>query len=182
MTGMVAGGCLLAWMLLYVPVSSAGGEAPVSNRTALFLGTGASRASATVILKDVQGLWGGRNIFVTGNGTVTVQIVERGMKEKRYRFAMEGKANQQLLARFIDNDYCTISPETRMGQPDEARPAITLVNSAGKAHTVEKWANDRHARFDALYEAILELEKFCVNHDPVYEGAYDSSYRPDGTK
>jgi hypothetical protein len=66
----------------------------------------------------------------------------------------------------------TIRPPERLGIPDEARPRITLVNAVRDRRSVAKWAGVSDGRFEAVYRAMIELERLSQQLEPVYEGPY----------
>ena len=128
------------------------------NQTAEFLITPQLWQSSSLELDDVQALWGGRQLLVDGDGMVIVTTVSPGGNRQRHHYSMP-QAALQLFQLCVNVDLLTIVMPERMGVPDEARPMITLVNANGRRHSVAKWANDKDERFDAVYAALLKLEK-----------------------
>lgn len=143
-----------------------------ANSTRAFLGDENQWPVATIELNDVQGLWGGRRIRVTDGGRLVVQIVERGLIEQRYELLLSLADIRQLVNVLIENDLLTLHPEERPGIPDEARPAITVINAAGERHSVAKWAGVKDARFAAIYAEFLRLEALTQSIEPVYRGPF----------
>jgi hypothetical protein len=150
------------------------------NYTAEFLGDAASWEKAAIRLDDVQGLWGGRRLFVTGAGKAIVQTVARGMQELRYSLELAPGAFHRLMEICIAQDFLTCAGGVRPGRPDEPCPMITLVNIADEHRSVHKWAGDRNDRFGALYAALLDLETLAAAGEPVHSGAFDWNYAPAG--
>jgi len=142
------------------------------NATQDFLGRETQRTAACIELYDVQGLWGGWRIYVEGLKRADVELIQPGMFERRYEFAL-GDEIRRLLDLFVENDFLTVQPGERLGIPDEARPRITLVNAAGDKWVVAKWAGVKDERFDAIYQALLRLEELTKTMDPVYSGPYE---------
>jgi hypothetical protein len=142
------------------------------NATQQFLGDETQWPAARVELYDVQGLWGGRRIYVEGTKRVVAQLVEPTMRERRYEFALRQDDLKRLLDLFVENDFLTIRPPERAGIPDEARPSIRLVNEDGDEREVAKWAGVTDERFDRLYQALLRLEALAQEGEPVYRGPY----------
>ncbi len=142
------------------------------NATRTFLGDEQQWPDTHIALCDVQGLWGGRKITAAGSGQVVVQIVERGMFERRYAFAIDRAGWQRLLNVFLQYDFVTIQPADRPGIPDEARPTITLTNAAGEARTVAKWAGVADDRFEAIYAALIQLETSTQHMEPISSGPF----------
>lgn len=127
------------------------------NETQRFLGDKTTWAQAAARLDDVQPLWGGRRVWVTGRGEVTVQVVAPGGHERQVGLLIHPAGWAALVQQFIDQDFLTISPAERPGRPDEARPTLTLTNPAGAQYSLSKWAGVPAPRFDVLYRAFLAL-------------------------
>jgi hypothetical protein len=117
-------------------------------------------------------LWGGRRISISGTRQVVVQLVQPGQLESRYEFELPRAAWTQLLEVFIEQDFVTIQPPERAGIPDEARPRITLTNAVRDQRSVSKWSGMKDERFDAVYQAMLQIEKLTTPLEPVYQGRY----------
>lgn len=145
--------------------------------TAAFLGPATLWQEAELCLRDVQGLWGGREIYVSFN-RIIIRQVSRGMRERRVVF-VDADAAQSLFQLCIENDFLTIEIETRPGLPDEARPTLLLTNNVGNEHTLGKWAGQKVERFDRLYNAILALEKKVELFPAIYEGLFVADWSPD---
>src|SRR5689334_22629249 len=150
-----------------------------ANETQIFLGNESQRATASIELVDIQGLWGGRRILVSGSRKVVVQRVLRGQLEKRFEFELSVDEWNQLLNLFIEQDFLTISPIERPGIPDEARPGISLVNAHSDKRTVSKWAGVKDERFDTVYAALMHFEALTVHLEPTYSGPYNPYASPD---
>jgi len=169
---------------------------PVETNTENFLGGRSRWVDARVELLDVQGLFGGRNVLVTGAGSVWVQVVSpdrEGLRETRYEQIVSRVPAEpppevaELLECAVRNDFVTLRSDDRPGIPDEARIRIRLTNRDGTIREAAFWegtpalpaeaGNTDRARFDALYARIrgfqANLEK---TRPPVYQGPY----RPDG--
>ena len=136
-----------------------------SNLTREFLGGETQWPAVSIELSDVQGLWGGRRIRVTGDRQMIVQIVERGMIERRYELQLSPSGFRRLLNVLIENDFVTLRPTERPGIPDEPRPTITVINAAGEKRTVAKWAGVKDERFAAIYAEFLRLEALTQSLD-----------------
>jgi len=149
------------------------------NETEHFLGNESEWQNIRIELRDVQGLWGGRNIFIYGSGKTIIQIVNPdpkkglGLFEKRYTFSLGDYEIKRLINAFIKNDFVTIKLNNRSGVPDEAKPEIILINSKGDSREVSKWQNDKNERFDMIYEQILEIEKKIEKLIPTSESKWD---------
>ncbi|MCP4362515.1 MAG: hypothetical protein GY796_31300 [Chloroflexi bacterium] len=121
------------------------------NETAVFL---QNFPFKQLILDDVQALLGGWRIVIGGDGTAVIEKVAAGGRVTKSEQRVDINRFHQLL---VEIDFMTIVIPDRAGVADEARPVITVVNGNCRSHTVAKWDNDTHARFDAIYEALLAL-------------------------
>lgn len=127
------------------------------NETENFLG--ADWEHATIALNDIQGLWGGRAVTVTGVGGVFVEQRGPVLKAGHFTAQLSESETRALFQRFIEQDFLTIAIPPRPGIPDEAHPQITLTNARGEARTVGKWARQAEARFDPLCAALNALAR-----------------------
>ena len=132
-----------------------------------------------VVLQDVHPLWGGRNLYLFGDGKLFVQMVERGGEETRYALQVEPARVEELARLLAEHRFMEIEIEDRPGLPDEARPEIDVVWQSGAHKTVAKWANDTHPDFDAIYAWLLELAEGVTDQSPVYAGPYEEDWRPE---
>lgn len=119
----------------------------------------------------IQGLWGGLALWAGEDRTSIIQVVAPGMREKRYRdrLSVEEWAEMERLAgahHFLEFEY-----QERNGVPDEARPAILVVTSAGHSASASKWANDPHPDFDPIYAYLTSLCR--ETGDLVREGPFE---------
>jgi hypothetical protein len=129
------------------------------NETAAFLGAEAEWEKATIALNDIQGLWGGRAVTVTGTGGVSVEQRGPVLRSGHFTARLSESETRALLQLFVEQDFLTIAIPPRPGLPDEAHPQIALTNARGAAHAVGKWARQAEARFDALYVALNALAR-----------------------
>jgi len=185
--------CLL--LLLFGPgLAAHGGDAmtPSGNRTASFLGDRSRWPAARLELLDVQGLFGGANVLVTGSGAVLVQAVSpgsAGLVEKRYvrgtgaAPGTEAARAAELLGLAVRRDLVTIGSDDRPGLPDEARTRVVLTNADGVSREAAFWEGtpvlpsdqgptDRE-RFGDLCAALRRLRAEAERSGgPVFEGPY----------
>ncbi|MFQ5570559.1 MAG: hypothetical protein ACE5G0_12830 [Rhodothermales bacterium] len=155
-------------------------ETESANQTQAFLADEATWSAVTIELYDVQGLWGGRRVLISGTGHVVAQLVSAGMYEQRFEFTLGENEILQLLKVCIENDLVTITCDKRLGRPDEARPGIILVNAAGDRCAISKWAGVKNARFDAIYTEFLRIEALTQHRNPVYSGPFEQAYVSEG--
>jgi hypothetical protein len=138
--------------------------AMINNQTAVFLGDKADWVRARLELADVQALWGGRRITVSGDGTAVIEIVTRDDRSQQHTLTLSQTQVHHLFQLCIDNDFVTIQIEERMGIPDETRPCLTLVNTRKDSCAICKWARMQNGRFDAIYTVLLALEQEAATH------------------
>lgn len=128
-----------------------------TNQTKAFLGRGDRWRAARIELDDVQPLWGGRWVSVAGTGSCGVQIVGPAGEGARRAFVLLPEEVRRLFALCVESDILATPPPARPGLPDEARPAITLVNADGQRRQAAIWAGEMDAAFGAVYAALCAL-------------------------
>lgn len=126
------------------------------NETMRFLGPEADWAKATMTLHDIQGLWGGLAVTITGLGRVDVEQRGPALLSGHFTGELSEAETRALFQLFIEHDFLTLAIPFRPGIPDEAHPLLTLTNARGEAHAVGKWARQAEARFDAVARALRE--------------------------
>lgn len=150
-----------------------GNEALVENETKEFLGDESTWDKIQIELKDVQGLYGGRNMFISGSGEVVVEIVKpnppKSLLTHKYQFMLSDSEINRLINMFIEKDFLTIIVSNRKGIPDESKPEIKLKNANGEGHSVAIWAGDleENKRFADIYQELLMIEKRTENLKPL---------------
>ncbi len=166
-----------AWLVALIVSRVAGAQAgKISGRDGPI-------ALKTVVLSDVQGLFGGQSLWIAEDRTAYVETVghkqgANGLWSTRYKTTLT-PADWTKLERLVnEHHFRSIRMRQRPGVPDEAHPTITIVTRSGDTTSVMKWANDKHADFDAIYDYLLELCKRKA--DVLLEGPYDYSWRPPG--
>jgi hypothetical protein len=147
-------------------------ESNLTNLTRAFLGDEMNWEYARVILRDIHGLWGGRNIFIEGSGYVLLQRVSPIQEELRYEFELSHGLITSLLVRFIEHDFLGIHLAESEIPPDSAIASITLVNPQGHSFQLVKPANVEHAGFTAIYDELLRIESAAQQLEPIYSGTY----------
>ena len=134
----------------------------------------------TVVLKDGQGLFGGQNVYVNAKGTCIVQVVVAGNRESRYELALTPGKIKELENLLSQHNFWAIRIPKRPGRPDEANPKITAVPKKGKANTVSKWAGDRHADFDPIYQWLVGVATSAQQTKPSFQGRHSTKWKPKG--
>lgn len=146
--------------------------------TAEFLGPAAGWSAAYLALNDVQGLWGGRVVYLAGAGRLLLQHVERGRMETRHALELPAAEAQAALALCGAHDLLNLTLPARPGIPDEAYITLTLINPAGAIRAVGKWAGQAHPGFQALYAQLLGWEQRARAAPALYRGPYQADFRP----
>jgi len=131
-----------------------------------------------VILRDVHPLWGGRNVYLFGDGRLFIQLVGREGQEARYALQVEPTTVEELASLLREHHFTQMEIEERPGLPDEARPEIEVTWRSGARKTLAKWGNDVHPDFDAIYARLIEFAEGATDQTAVYVGPYDESLRP----
>ncbi|MFC1745467.1 hypothetical protein ACFL35_15845 [Candidatus Riflebacteria bacterium] len=131
-------------------------------------------------LNDVQGLFGGRNIYLKNNGEFMIQIVHRGHFEDRKRGVLPQNMLDKIIRTVTEIKFESIEIKQRPGVPDEAQPQITIFLD-DKCMSRAKWANDRHTEFDIIYNLLLEVAALDIKK-VIYSGEYKYDFFPDGFK
>ena len=139
------------------------------------------KAFTKVVLRDVQGLFGGQDLWVFSDGRVIVQVVTspsdtRGML--RYEMQATPLELDSIQALLDQHHFSDLKIETSKAVPDEAHPEITVEYKSGPSHAVMKMANEKNADFDAIYDQLRALVKRASATKPVFEGAYDWTWKP----
>jgi hypothetical protein len=133
-----------------------------------------------IVLRDVQGLWGGNDLWLYADGRLIVQIAKPPsvLRYESLATAQEMKLVQELL----DNHrFFELKSSTRSAMPDEGHPKIDVKTTAGQSHAVMRWSNDKDADFDAIYQQLLLIARRASAAQPAYEGQYDWNWSPDAS-
>ncbi|MBI5724220.1 MAG: hypothetical protein HZA50_09705 [Planctomycetes bacterium] len=131
-----------------------------------------------VRLLDVQGLWGGRNIFMNADGSAVIQIVGKGMMEKRYEVKLAPEKIREFEKLLAKHDFFNIKIDVRPAIPDEGCPAITVRLSSGRKGCIAKLSGIKNPDFDAILQWLLDLAQTTKDAKAVYEGKYEGKWRP----
>lgn len=143
----------------------------------------------SIELLDIQGLYGGRNVFVSKEGPVLASLVEspkeeRGLIEKRYIYNLDSQSFRNLVHEIIDNyNFLNLKIKDRMGIPDEARITINLTDKNGKTYSLSAWDQDGmdpityqksdKRKFDSVYVLLRNLaNSACYRGKLLYDGKY----------
>lgn len=140
----------------------------------------AKAAIGQIVLLDVQGLWGGRNLWVSADGITVCQVVGKGCgSATRYGFTLTPDQAAALAGIVEKHKALVIKTKDRPGLPDEARPII-FAKIDGKERAAAKWANDKCPDFDPVYALLLAIAETAKNGTQQAAGPYDWDWRPEG--
>jgi hypothetical protein len=138
----------------------------------------------TILLHDVQGLFGGCALWVGEDRTAFIQVVDRpptgasGVWEKRYKKKLTDD-HWAAIERLVGaHNLLTVKMPERLGVPDEARPIIIFLTRSGTTVKLRKWINDKHPDFDPVYTYLLGI---CQDQgELLQEGQYMWEWCPTG--
>jgi hypothetical protein len=140
----------------------------------------------SLVLLDVQGLWGGRNLWIRSNGSVIVLIVtntmrpESGLQESRWVGQLSARQMNALGRLLEEESFLSMRVPSRDLLPDEGHPTIWARMKSGKGALVSKNSGDAHLGFDAIYEHLLRLARLKAGRQRIGKGAYDWDWHPAG--
>lgn len=137
-----------------------------------------------VVLLDVQGWQGGRDLWISADGKAVCRVVnvaananEPGLQETRYSFTLFREQQASLADLAQKQEFFAIKTKQRPGIPDEARPII-MIKSGSQTHAVGKWDGDEDRRFDPLYKFLLEMTEPAEQWSKIGSGPYDLDWQP----
>ncbi len=138
-----------------------------------------------IVLLDVQGLHGGRDLWIAADGSGTCRVVrapegeEPGLQSTRYSVRLSKEQQAAIVELVKKHDYFSIKTSNRIGIPDEAFPYI-LIKSGQKTYAVGKWQSDKHPQFDPIYQALLNIVNTAKKGEVNKKGSYDMDWQPEG--
>jgi len=115
-----------------------------------------------VVLLDVQGLYGGHNLYINAEGQGWQQDVKRGkagLQEQCYGFVLTKGTLDRFGELLAQHDFFNIRIRDRFGVPDESRPTIYVETVDGRSGYVSMWSGDDNDDFKAIHEALLKWVK-----------------------
>lgn len=140
------------------------------------------------ILHDVQGLDGGQALWVDEDGSAILQVVRPsppekkilGLWEKRYTLKLSDQQKTEVEQMASARHILAIKTGEKYGIPDEANRLIVLVTTDGQTFKVSRWDHEKHPDFNAFCGYLQGLCHPPPGEKPIYEGAFDWDWRPDG--
>ncbi len=159
-----------------------------SNETSEFIGAVSDRHDLYMELRDIQPIYGGRDVWVDGSGNVLIRSVQstaQGLEEKIFPLKLDQNDANRIIESFIAQDFVSLKIPEQSAEPDHARPSIVLINSGGDQHSQEAWepplpGSDPVAsdRFRKIYRQFLRLETMARETDvTIYSGMYGDDSR-----
>jgi hypothetical protein len=166
-------------LLVAVLLSCAGAVSTAFNRD-----TEAVPGVKSVILKDVQPLFGGQNVYLKQDGSGIAQLVaprptSPGLDERRFRLGPDPAVMLRIAESVRDYKLFEMSLPDRAGLPNEAKTTISIELTSGRSHRVSKWANDKHAGFETIYQLLLRRAQESEPGELLYHGNYDPRWTPE---
>lgn len=134
-------------------------DAAAIAKTRAFLGSGSDRREAAIGVErgTTYGL-GLLRITVRGDGDLVVQHEPFGepgdLREHRSR--LPDSETERLFAAFEAEAFTELFVGVHTGVPDELDLRLALTNREGRCHSVSKFVQTEHRRFDALVLMIWE--------------------------
>ncbi|RLB52933.1 MAG: hypothetical protein DRJ42_13415 [Deltaproteobacteria bacterium] len=177
----------------HTPSSSGGGEhteAPAEDPVAETQPTSdptleeASGEFEWLMFHDIQGLHGGRALYIRPDGTMVAQKVSvgepYGLRDNRFEGALDADARARIAELLVEHDVRAMVVPNRPGIPDEARAVLVVRFRDGTVTHLAKWNGVRYEPFSALYRHLMGIADALAAGSPSHEGAFDYSWRPDG--
>lgn len=132
-----------------------------------------------ISLEDISGIWGGQNLYVSADGSASLQV-ERGGRELRYTAKLSSQQVQSLLDTLNAQNFFAITDSKGMVIPDEGHPRITLKMQSGESHSAIRWDHDQPADFAAIHEELNRLATYITENSKGVEVPIDRKWRPAG--
>jgi hypothetical protein len=138
------------------------------------------------VLHDIQGLRGGRALWVGEDGAAVVQVVgqapagQSGLWEKRYNLRLTGEQWAEVERLAGAHHFLTLKFKERPAVPDESHAIIAIVTKAGTSAKATKLGSNPQSDFDPLYKYLIDICDGVGTVRPVHEGVFDWDWRPVG--
>lgn len=143
-------------------------------------------SSFGLALYDIQGLWGGQEVFVLTNGVVYARTAqppkkkENGLQEKRYKIQLSTTELQSLKALLDQHQFLTLTNANRKAVPDESGAIISLRFATNQGHDVFQWEKDAQAGFKAIRLHLISIERRAEKTKPIFQGQLVYEWTPIG--
>jgi hypothetical protein len=137
-----------------------------------------------LMLHDIQGLYGGRALYIRPDGSVIVQVVESrepdGLEDARYEGALDAGARTRIVEALTAADFRNLDVPDRLGVPDEARAVLVVRYADGVVHRAAKWQDDEHAEFVRITTVVMEVARMITASSAPMRVPFDWEWRPSG--
>jgi len=159
-------------------------RATVEERRSEVKGAEAVLEVESLMLHDIQGLYGGRALYIRPDGSAVVQDVrvgaDDGLEDRRFEFHVP-EAELDAFARALrETGFREREFPDRLGIPDEARAVLWVRFMDGEARGVGQWEGARHPAFSAVVAPLAELMDRAARGPAYATVPYDHAWRPDG--
>lgn len=139
----------------------------------IFAQGGAMADIQSIELLDIQGLYGGRNVFINSSGEAWVLSVNPetgrgGLKEEGRMIKGEENLFKEIVNKINENDFYNLKIKDRMGIPDEARVTISITDNKCKEFRLSAWERNEMGpdeyikspkyKFDEIYSKLKRVE------------------------
>lgn len=134
-----------------------------------------------IALYGVQGLYGGRNIWITKDSNITVQKVDvsgtrnEGLVEELYQWQLSKEQLNELSNSIKKADIKNLKIPKRLGVPDEAYNLLYVRDAQGNTSTHFKWDDDLCFGFDLVYDLLIHIASDVQNHQAYSTGKYNNA-------
>jgi hypothetical protein len=155
-----------------------------ANSTSAFLGAPSAWKDVHLVVQQASPLFGGREFYVSGSGTVVIVLVRRGSEigtiERRFQLSNLLKETSGLFAKMQQGDL--LNPDLQESQqpgPTCHNPLLFVVrNGAGEVRSVPTPAGAAKGIFDEVLGDLYALVKLTQEKEPLYEADYNPAFIP----
>lgn len=172
--------------LLMMFATQASAEDPAPTATEKFFAQKVEGAHASVVLRQISPLFGGREYYVSAEGRLVIVDIRRdelGVIEER-RFEIDklekelGKIFELLLS--VDILDTPLEEEEKPGPTCSNPPLVIFRNAAGDVHAVPTIQHAPTKAYDDVLMAIAALMQHTRGVEPTYTGTLDTTFVPKG--
>lgn len=136
-----------------------------------------------LVMRDVQSLFGGRNIYVNSKGEVWVQVIDRSREETRIYYAITSDKITELQKLLFagQNLNFTIPDRPDIPYADDAIPELIVKLNNNELHRVAKRLSQAHPLFDPIYHYLINFTSLRpIKNQILYQGPYLRNWVPAG--
>jgi hypothetical protein len=141
---------------------------------------------ANAAIFDAHPLWGGDNVFMSGDGSIWVQQIRPPktpntvVSERRYVGRLPVAEIQEFEDLIGQHNLLAIKIKERTGVPDEHRVGIVVKLTDGRKTSLFTWDSDLQQDFDPICGWLRARGRRVDSMTLAYEGLVDSSWKPPG--